>query len=118
MNTSPAQENGSRLRIVVNVLFALAILLPSLWGFSMKFREFVMLARGDVEGVFAVTPVMNYLLASFGFLLLFGWAAANGMFHDIEKPKQTMLDNEERLDAWEHERDERKAANRGRKGSL
>jgi cytolysin (calcineurin-like family phosphatase) len=106
------------LRIVVNVLFALAILLPSLWGFSMKFREFVMLARGDVEGVFAVTPVMNYLLASFGFLLLFGWAAANGMFHDIEKPKQTMLENEERLDAWEHERDERKAANRGRKGSL
>ena len=42
---------------------------------------------------------MNYLLASFGFLLLFVWAAANGMFHDIEGPKYTMLVNEDRLDA-------------------
>jgi len=118
MNTSPVDANGSRLRIVVNVLFALAILLPSLWGFSMKFREFVMLARGDVEGVFAVTPVMNYLLASFGFLLLFGWAAAHGMFHDVEQPKRTMLENEERLDALERQRAEREAASRGTKGSL
>jgi len=29
---------------------------------------------------------------------LFFWAAANGMFHDIERPKYTMLDNERRLD--------------------
>ena len=55
---------------MINVLFAVAILVPSLWGFGDKFREFVLLARGDVDGVFAVTPVINYLLASFGFLLL------------------------------------------------
>jgi nitrogen fixation-related uncharacterized protein len=42
------------------------------------------------------------LLASFGFLLLFGWAAANGMFHDIEGPKYTMLVNENLLDAPLH----------------
>lgn len=103
MNVNSAQRGGSRLRIVVNLLFAVAILLPSLWGFSLKFREFVLLARGDVDGVFAVTPVINYLLASFGFLLLFGWAAANGMFHDIEQPKRTMLENEMRLDALEQD---------------
>jgi hypothetical protein len=48
-----------------------------------------------------VTPVINYLLASLGFLLLFGWAAANGMFHDIEQPKRTMLEIEQQLDALE-----------------
>lgn len=106
MNTDTVDQGRSRLRMVVNLLFAAAILLPSLWGFSMKFREFVLLARGDVDGVFAVTPVVNYLLASLGFLLLFGWAAANGMFHDIEEPKRTMLENERRLDAMEQQADE------------
>ena len=73
--------------------------MPSLWGFGSKFLEFVALARGEVDGAFALTPVVNYLLASFGFLCLFCWAALNGMFHDIEQPKVTMLENEARLDA-------------------
>jgi hypothetical protein len=30
---------------------------------------------------------------------MLGWATYNGMFHDIERPKITMLENEERLDA-------------------
>ena len=51
-----------------------------------------------MEGAFAISPIVNYLLASFGFLLLFGWAALGGMFHDIEQPKYTMLENEARLD--------------------
>jgi hypothetical protein len=28
-----------------------------------------------------------------------GWAAAQGMFHNIEEPKQTMLDLDAQLDA-------------------
>lgn len=80
-------------------LLALVVLVPSLYGFGTKFRELVLLYSGDAEGAFAIAPIVNYLLASFGFLLLFGWAAANGMFHDIERPKQTMLENEARLDA-------------------
>jgi hypothetical protein len=103
MATATLKTERSRLRSVVNWLFVVAILAPSLWGFGMKFREFVLLARGDVDGVFAVTPVINYLLASLGFLLLFGWAAANGMFLDIEEPKYTMLENEQRLDALDQE---------------
>jgi hypothetical protein len=43
--------------------------------------------------------VLNYLLASMGFLCLFGWAAMHGMFRDVEQPKVTMLENEARLDA-------------------
>jgi len=86
----------------LTLLLAVLILVPSMWGFGMKFLEFLALARGDVDGAFALTPVTNYLLASLGFLCLFGWAAANGMFHDIERPKRTMLENEMRLDKASH----------------
>jgi hypothetical protein len=101
MAANTAARPESRLRSIVTLLLAFAILLPSLWGFGTKFYEFVLLARGDVEGIFAVTPVINYLLASLGFLCLFGWAGANGMFHDIEQPKRTMLEIEQQLDASE-----------------
>lgn len=80
------------------ILLALAILLPSLWGFGSKFIELAVLARQRGEGAFAVSPVLNYLLASMGFLLLFGWAAANGMFHDVERPKLLLLERERMLD--------------------
>jgi heavy metal translocating P-type ATPase len=73
------------------------ILIPSCWGFGSKFLEFIAIYRGEVDGAFAVAPILNYLLASTGFLLLFFWAAMNGMFHDIERPKYTMLENEKRL---------------------
>jgi hypothetical protein len=77
---------------------ATAVLVPCLLGFGTKFIEFIALYRGDAEGAFAISPILNYLLASFGFLLLFGWAALGGMFHDIEAPKYTMLQNEALLD--------------------
>ncbi len=83
----------------LKALFVSVILGPSMLGFGMKFIEFIAIFRGDGEGAFAIAPILNYLLASFGFLLLFGWAAANGMFHNIEGPKYTMLANEARLDA-------------------
>ena len=92
---SPKMEWLSR---VLMILLALGILVPSLWGFGTKLLEFVALARGEADGAFAVTPLANYLLASSGFLLLFFWAALNGMFHDIERPKYTMLENEEWLE--------------------
>lgn len=82
-------------------LFALAVLLPSLYGFGTKFLEFVALFRGDIDGAFAITPILNYLLASFGFLLLFGWAALGGMFKNVEQPKYAMLENEAWLDQIE-----------------
>ena len=79
-------------------------MLPSLYGFGTKFLEFIALYRGDVEGAFAISPILNYLLASLGFLLLFGWAALGGMFRDIEEPKYTMLENEAQLDRAEQGR--------------
>ncbi len=90
--------DSARWRNRITLALAVAILVPSLWGFGSKFIEFVAIYRGEVDGAFAIAPILNYLLASFGFLLLFCWAALNGMFHDIEAPKQSMLENEARLD--------------------
>ncbi len=91
----PAARRHSTL---ITVVAALVVLIPSLWGFSGKFAEFIALYRGDVDGVFAISPIINYLLASLGFFCLFGWALLHGMFHDIEEPKRTMLENEAQLD--------------------
>jgi hypothetical protein len=82
----------------LTVLFAAAVLLPSLYGFGGKFIEFVAVFCGESDGVFAVTPIVNYLLATLGFFCLFAWALLQGMFSDIERPKQTFLETEEWLD--------------------
>ena len=83
---------------VVTLIFAVVILIPSMAGFVMKFMELIHLTQGEADGGFAITPVVNYLFASLGFFFLLLWAACNGMFQDLEKPKFTMLENEERLD--------------------
>ena len=97
-NTPTTSARANRIRNWVTALLALLILSPSLWGFGSKFLEFVALYRGDSGGAFAIAPIVNYVFASSGFLLLFLWAIANGMFHDIEQPKHQMLENEEELD--------------------
>jgi hypothetical protein len=98
MNDQQTTKRSFRRQRIVLALMAAAVLVPSLYGFGTKFLEFVALYRGDVEGAFAISPILNYLLASLGFLFLFGWAALGGMFHDIEQPKYTMLENETLLD--------------------
>jgi hypothetical protein len=96
-----AEHRSKRTQTIVTAILAVAILIPSLWGFGSKFVEFVALFRGEVDGVFAISPIANYLLASVGFLCLLGWATLNGMFRDIEQPKRTMLDVERMLEARE-----------------
>jgi hypothetical protein len=88
----------SRSQVITTIAFALVILVPSLLAFANKFREFILLYSGDADGVFAITPIVNYLLASLGFFCLFFWAIYHGMFRDIEAPKFTMLENERKLD--------------------
>jgi hypothetical protein len=87
-----------RKQRLVTLIFALVILIPSGYGFIRKFLELVALTKGDVDGVFAISPVVNYLLASVGFFFLFCWAIFNGMFGDIEGPKRAMLETERMLD--------------------
>ena len=47
-----------------------------------------------MDGVFAISPVVNYLLDEPRLLFLFCWAIVNGMFGDIERPKYAMLETE------------------------
>ncbi len=98
IDVTPSMRQQNRRSLWATSAFALMILIPCLYGFGGKFIEFIQLYRGDVDGVFAISPILNYLLASFGFLCLFGWAVTQGMFRDIELPKRTMLDIQNELD--------------------
>lgn len=82
----------------MTLVFALAVLIPSGYGFTRKFLELLALTRGGSDGVFAISPVLNYLLTSVGFFFLFCWAILGGMFGDIERPKYAMLETERMLD--------------------
>jgi len=97
---APETRRGmTRTQSRVTALMAVVILLPSLYGFAGKFLEFVHIYRSGGGGEFAVAPILNYLLASAGFFCMLLWAAWNGMFRDMERPKTEFLDNESRLDA-------------------
>jgi len=95
---APSNLRQARRLNATTLILAVFILIPACYGFGRKFVELLSLV-GDEEGSFAVMPVVNYLLASLGFAMLFLWAMLHGMFRDIEAPKQTMLDNEALLDA-------------------
>lgn len=94
----PVIHSGRSIAWIVSVVFGVLILIPSMLGFVMKFRELVALTGEIGEGGFAITPVINYLLASAGFFLMLLWAGINGMFRDLERPKYWMLENERELD--------------------
>ncbi len=89
---------NSRRQFIITCILAVVILVPSLWGFGTKFIEFIALFRSRSDGVFAISPIMNYLLAGLGFFCLLCWGMAQGMFTDVERPKYTMLQTEQRLD--------------------
>ncbi len=96
----PAAAGGmNRRQAWITGLMAVLILIPSFYGFAGKFYEFVQIYRGAAGGEFAVAPIMNYLLASAGFFCMLLWAAWNGMFRDVERPKIDFLENERLLDA-------------------
>ena len=86
------------LRGWITLILAVLILVPSMMGFVAKFIEFINTFRGEADGAFAITPMVNYALASLGFLCMLIWATLNGMFRDIESPKDTMLVREAFLD--------------------
>jgi nitrogen fixation-related uncharacterized protein len=98
--------NHSRRKTLVTIAFAVIILVPSMLGFGAKFLEFIHTFRGESDGAFAITPMVNYLLASMGFFCMFIWAILNGMFRDLERPKEIMLERERLLDRMSAEYDD------------
>ena len=91
------KRNANRTVFIVSMVLAVLILIPSLLGFGLKFLELMHVLQGEESGRFALTPIMNYLFASLGFLCLLIWATFQGMFRDIERPKETMLEMEDQL---------------------
>uniref|UniRef100_A0A7C4QMT0 Uncharacterized protein n=1 Tax=Schlesneria paludicola TaxID=360056 RepID=A0A7C4QMT0_9PLAN len=83
-------------------LFAALVLIPTILGFGNKFLDLVLVIQGDEEGAFAATPIVNYLFATAGFFCLLLWSAAQGAFHDLDRPSREMFENEQRLDAHEN----------------
>ena len=94
----PRREAPNRFKNGVIIAMSVLILVPSMLGFVNKFLEFMHTFRASPDGKFAITPMLNYLLASLGFFCLLVWAAFNGMFHDIERPKHHMLELHEMLE--------------------
>ena len=97
-------QRTTKWQMRITLLLAVLILIPSSYGFVGKFIELIRVYRGEADGAFAVAPMMNYVFASLGFACLLAWAAAHGMFRDIESPKYDMLTNEEMLDRVTSER--------------
>lgn len=99
----PKEGLGSRVgpKAILLGFMAVAIVVPAAIGFVTKFVYFVKTLRTDNTGSFAIVPMVNYLVVAAGFFCLLIWAAYRGMFRDIEGPKYTMLDREDRLDRGE-----------------
>jgi hypothetical protein len=91
-------QSPVRVKALVTFVLAVIVLVPSMLGFGAKFIEFIHTFTSAPDGIFAIPPLVNYLLASVGFLCLLMWAAANGMFHDLERPKYLMLERERQLE--------------------
>ncbi len=87
-----------RGKTIAVVIIALAVVIPSAPGFIEKFIQFIKMSQEEEGGGFALVPIMNYLLVAVGFICLMVWATINGMFRDIEKPKYTMLEQEDAID--------------------
>lgn len=96
--SGPSARNSNRVQMWVTVIFGLVVFIPCALGFGNKLLELIHLSRGDAEGRFALTPVVNYLLATLGFLCMFLWGAMRGTFHNVEDAKQRMLDDDQRID--------------------
>lgn len=79
-------------------VFAALVLIPTILGFANKFLDLILVAQGDEEGAFAVTPIVNYLFATAGFLCLLIWTATQGAFQDLDQPSRTMFENEQKFD--------------------
>ncbi len=101
MATRKKTTLGRRVFIVLAIAF---FLVPAGYGFYRKFAELLYLA-GDEQHAFVIMPIVNYLLSSLGFCMMLFWATAQGMFHDVERPKYTFLEQERMLEEMENHHD-------------
>lgn len=91
-------DSKPRRKWLALALMALVFVVPAGIAFVNKFIHFMGTVRTEEMGGAALVPMLNYLAVAAGFTCLFIWAMFRGMFHDVEAPKYTMLENEAKLD--------------------
>lgn len=96
-SNSIAKPPSSGFRWTIRLL-VIMVVVPCAYGFATRFYEFLQTFRASPDGAFAIVPMVNYLAATAGFTALLVWAAAHGMFRDVEAPKHEFLAREEWLD--------------------
>jgi len=97
-STSVQQVPVSRRRWWFYAAAMITVILPAVLGFAHKFIRLIQTAETDPDGGFALFPITSYAAVTLGFLCLLVWAVTNGMCHDVEEPKYTMLEREAALD--------------------
>ncbi len=80
------------------VIISMVVLILTAISFIYKMAHFVMIALSGEAVGFATIPIVNYIMAGSGFLLLLLWAFLTGQFRDIEGPKYRMLQLEKEYD--------------------
>ena len=65
---------------IATAIIGVVVLVPSMLGFINKLMEFAHVARGAPEGMFALTPIVNYVLASMGFFVILNLPSALVVF--------------------------------------
>jgi hypothetical protein len=94
----PGSGRRSRGKAIAVVGMVVLFIVPAAMAFLNKFMKFVGTVGTDEMGGAALVPMLNYLMVAAGFICLMVWAAASGMFRDVEAPKHKMLETEEKLD--------------------
>lgn len=82
-------------------MFSLAIMFLAGGGFIFKLVEFARSIDMKNDMVFAIMPIVTYLIVASGFMCLFIWAFVTGKFADLEAAKYAMLEQEERYERAE-----------------
>lgn len=93
-------------------IFSVTLVVTAGSAFLIKLIEFLYsfsIAENTVAGgegvrpgfMFAISPLVTYLIVAAGFACLFLWAFLSGQFRDIEGPKYRMLELQRRIDRAE-----------------
>lgn len=103
--TAPTVSTATRRFLWI---FSIVMVLTAGSAFGIKLVEFLLEFSGNVgrgaarsNVLFAIAPLLTYLIVAAGFACLFLWAYLTGQFRDVERPKFRMLEMQDAFDRAE-----------------
>ena len=89
-------------------IFSVVMVITAGTAFLIKLVEFLYQFSGAAGAagvqpgfIFAIAPLLTYLIVATGFACLFLWAYFSGQFRNVEGPKYRMLELQDRIDSAE-----------------